>query len=34
VRRVRLAYPLLRDERHDLVDAEIERLRQLRINEP
>ena len=27
LRRVRLAYPLLRDERHDLSDAEAERLR-------
>jgi NAD+ synthase (glutamine-hydrolysing) len=34
VRRVRLAYPLLRDERHDLVDAEIERLRHRRNAEP
>lgn len=34
IRRVRLAYPLLRDERSDLVDAEIDRLRQLRRNEP
>ena len=28
IRRVRLAYPLLRDERHDVVDAETDRLRQ------
>jgi len=33
IRRVRLANPLLRDERHDLVDAETERLRHLRRTE-
>jgi len=33
VRRVRLAYPLLRDERHDLVDVETDRLRDLRRTE-
>jgi predicted amidohydrolase len=31
LRRVRLAYPLLRDERHDLVDNETDRLRHLRL---
>lgn len=34
VRRVRLAYPLLRDERHDLVDNETDRLRHLRRTQP
>jgi predicted amidohydrolase len=34
LRRVRLAYPLLRDERHDLSDAETDRLRHLRLTEP
>ena len=33
LRRVRLAYPLLRDERHDLVDVETDRLRHLRSSE-
>lgn len=33
LRRVRLAYPLLRDERHDLVDVETDRLRHLRRNQ-
>jgi len=34
LRRVRLAYPLLRDERHDLTDAETDRLRHQRLSEP
>ncbi|HZS15492.1 MAG TPA: nitrilase-related carbon-nitrogen hydrolase [Candidatus Dormibacteraeota bacterium] len=34
LRRVRLAYPLLRDERHDLSDAETDRLRHRRLTEP
>jgi predicted amidohydrolase len=34
IRRVRLAYPLLRDERHDLTDAETDRLRHLRLSAP
>jgi predicted amidohydrolase len=34
IRRVRLAYPLLRDERHDLNDAETDRLRHQRMTEP
>jgi len=34
LRRVRLAYPLLRDERHDLSDAEAERLRRLHRDAP
>ena len=34
LRRVRLAYPMLRDERHDLTDAETDRLRHLRMSEP
>jgi predicted amidohydrolase len=33
IRRARLAYPLLRDERHDLSDAETDRLRHLRLDE-
>jgi predicted amidohydrolase len=33
LRRVRLAYPLRRDERHDLTDAETDRLRHLRLTE-
>jgi predicted amidohydrolase len=33
LRRVRLAYPLLRDERHDITDAETDRLRHLRMSE-
>ncbi|HEV7677389.1 MAG TPA: nitrilase-related carbon-nitrogen hydrolase [Candidatus Dormibacteraeota bacterium] len=33
IRRARLAYPLVRDERHDLVDAEIDRLRHRRLTE-
>jgi predicted amidohydrolase len=31
LRRLRLAYPLLRDERHDLTDAETDRLRHRRL---
>ncbi len=34
LRRVRLAYPLLRDERHDLSDAETDRLRHRRLTAP
>jgi predicted amidohydrolase len=34
LRRVRLAYPLLRDERHDLSDAETDRLRHRRLSQP
>ena len=34
VRRARLVYPLMRDERHDLVDVETDRLRRLRESEP
>jgi predicted amidohydrolase len=30
LRRVRIAYPLLRDERHDLIDNESDRLRRRR----
>jgi predicted amidohydrolase len=33
LRRVRLAYPLRRDERHDISDAETDRLRHLRLGE-
>jgi predicted amidohydrolase len=34
IRRVRLAYPLLRDERHDLTDSESARLRRLHRDAP
>lgn len=33
LRRVRLAYPLLRDERHDITDTETARLRRQRLDE-
>jgi NAD+ synthase (glutamine-hydrolysing) len=33
LRRVRLHYPLLRDERHDITDAETDRLRHQRLSE-